>query len=92
MGEAVYAEGVFGLRRAFQHAGAETIIMSLFDVPDESTVSLMKRFYTNWLDGSSKSSALHQASLEMLQERRASNSGIAHPLYWGGFVLVGDPN
>jgi CHAT domain-containing protein len=84
-------EGVFGLRRAFQHAGARSIIMSLFDVPDESTAMLMERFYGGWLDGQSKATALRSAALDVMRGRREA-AGAAHPLYWGGFILVGDPN
>jgi CHAT domain-containing protein len=92
IGEIQYgAEGVYGLRRAFQLAGAHSIIMSLMPVPDQATKDLMKQFYVNWLTGSKKSAALRQASLDMLNERR-QEYGIAHPIFWGGFVLVGDPN
>ena len=90
-GEVVSGEGVFGLRRALEHAGARAAIMSMFAVPDESTAILMERFYENWLSGQSKSAALRNASLSMMRERR-ERFGAAHPLYWGGFVLVGDPN
>jgi CHAT domain-containing protein len=90
IGDVQNGEGVFGLRRAFQHAGAKSVVMSMFAVPDESTSDLMERFYENWLSGQSKSSALRDASLSILNERR--NTGIsAHPLFWGGFILVGDP-
>jgi CHAT domain-containing protein len=91
-GESRDAEGVFGLRRAFQHAGAQSVVMSLFDVPDKTTTELMNRFYANWISGSSMPAALRQASLELLAERRETNDGVAHPLFWGGFIIVGDPN
>lgn len=91
VGEAINAEGIYGLRRAFHQAGAESIIMSLFDVPDEETMILMLRFYSNWLSGSSKTSALREAALSVLEERRKTHRS-AHPLYWGGFILVGNPN
>jgi CHAT domain-containing protein len=90
IGDVQNGEGVFGLRRAFQHAGAKSVIMSMFAVPDESTTDLMERFYENWLSGQSKSSALRNASLGILNERRA-NGQSTHPLFWGGFILVGDP-
>jgi CHAT domain-containing protein len=86
------AEGVFGLRRAFQHAGARSILMSMFDVSDRTTAALMNLFYSNWLSGMSKAAALREASLELLNERRASNGSVAHPLFWSGFILTGDPN
>jgi CHAT domain-containing protein len=89
IGDVQSGEGVFGLRRAFQHAGARSIVMSMFAVPDESTSYLMERFYENWLSGLSKSSALRNASLSILNERR-NRSVSTHPLFWGGFVLIGD--
>jgi CHAT domain-containing protein len=91
VGEDENSEGIFGLRRAFQQAGARTIVMSLLNVPDAPTADLMERFYRSWLSGSSKSAALRKAALGVLQERR-EKYGFAHPLYWGGFILVGDPN
>jgi len=90
IGDVQNGEGVFGLRRAFQHAGAKSVIMSMFSVPDESTSDIMERFYENWLSGESKSSALRDASLSILNERRSKNLS-THPLFWGGFIIVGDP-
>lgn len=91
IGDLQSCEGVFGLRRAFQHAGARSIVMSMFDVPDETTPELMERFYENWLSGQSKAAALRNASLSILRERR-EKYGSAHPLFWGGFILSGDPD
>jgi CHAT domain-containing protein len=90
IGDVRNGEGVFGLRRAFQHAGAKSVVMSMFAVPDESASELMEHFYENWLSGQSKASALHNASLEILNERRQNGNSI-NPLFWGGFILVGDP-
>jgi tetratricopeptide (TPR) repeat protein len=50
-GDVKNGEGVFGLRRAFQEAGAQDVLMSLWSVPDEETAELMKRFYSKWLGG-----------------------------------------
>ena len=91
LGEVLNGEGVFGLRRAFQLAGAQSLIMSMFAVPDESTATIMERFYDNWLSGDSKSVALRNASLSMLAERR-ENGQSTHPLFWGGFIFAGNPN
>jgi CHAT domain-containing protein len=79
VGEVYDGEGVFGLRRAFQHAGARSLVTSMFAVPDESTSMLMQRFYENWLSGDSKSSALRNASLSILRERRENHES-THPL------------
>jgi CHAT domain-containing protein/tetratricopeptide (TPR) repeat protein len=91
MGQVVNGEGVFGLRRAFQHAGAQSLVMSMFAVPDDATIALMERFYDGWLAGSRKAEALRNAALAVLRERREQH-GAAYPLFWGGFVLLGDPN
>jgi len=91
VGEVKNGEGVYGLRRAFQHAGARTILMSLWKVPDKETCELMRGFYQNWLSGQTKQEALRQSTLRVLNACR-SKYGIAHPLLWGGFVMVGDPN
>jgi CHAT domain-containing protein/tetratricopeptide (TPR) repeat protein len=55
-------EGVFGLRRAFIVAGARTLVMSLWKVPDLATAFLMDRFYDNLLTrGLDRDLALSQA-------------------------------
>ena len=91
VGEVKNGEGVYGLRRAFQHAGARAILMSLWKVPDRETGELMDDFYENWLSGQTKKEALRQAALKILHDRRAEGKS-THPLFWGGFVLLGDPN
>ncbi len=91
VGEVKNGEGVYGLGRAFQHAGARTIVMSLWKVPDKETSELMRGFYRNWLSGQTKQEALRQSTLKVLNACR-SKYGAAHPLLWGGFVMVGDPN
>lgn len=84
-------EGMYGLRRAFQLAGARSIVTTMYSIPDRATVSLMTEFYGNWLSGKPKSEALRAAALSILNQRR-DQLGFAHPVFWGGFVLVGDPN
>jgi CHAT domain-containing protein/tetratricopeptide (TPR) repeat protein len=91
VGEVRNGEGVYSLGRAFQHAGARTIMMSLWRVPDKETGELMSGFYQNWLSGQTKQEALRQSTLNLLNACR-SKYGVAHPLLWGGFVMVGDPN
>ena len=64
--------------------------MSMIDIPDMATSKLIEHFYENWLSGQSKPSALRNASLSILNERR-EQSGAVHPLFWGEFIPVGDP-
>jgi len=90
IGEIKNGEGVFGLRRAFQHAGVETILMSLWKIHEKQTSELMESYYSIWLDGNTKRDALRQAILNIIKKRRDQDQ-TAHPFYWGAFVLVGDP-
>jgi CHAT domain-containing protein len=81
-------EGVFGLKRALEEAGAESVLMTMWAVPDRETQELMTRFYKNWLSGMEKAEALRQAQLA---ERRivTQRYGKDDPSYWGAFVLTG---
>lgn len=80
-------EGVFGLRRAFAEAGADSLLISMWQVPDEETTRLMSLFYQNWLAGNDKQSALQMAQHQLRAELKAKNED--HPFYWGAFVLIG---
>jgi CHAT domain-containing protein/Tfp pilus assembly protein PilF len=90
VGEASAGEGVFGLQRAFRHAGAEATLMSLWKIPDKETAKLMEGFYKRWLTGMSKRDALRKAALDVLYKCRGER-GHGHPLLWGGFILTGNP-
>ena len=82
------ADGVFGLQRAFRFAGAQTLVMSLFKVPDASTLKLMEQFYGAWKPGDapgSKLTALRGAQLAMLKDPKTR-----HPRNWSAFVLMGN--
>ena len=63
LGEIHIGEGVFGLRRAFVLAGAKTLVMSLWKVPDEPTRELMEDFYRRLLAGGGRAEALRKAQL-----------------------------
>ncbi len=83
-------EGMIGLRRSFRQAGARTVISSLWQVRDDSTLELMERFYENlWLEKMGKLEALRAAQLWML-ERNREEDGVGLPSTWGAFVLDGD--
>jgi CHAT domain-containing protein len=76
---------MLGLTRAFQYAGARTVLASLWGVSDESTATLMQRFYAALKTGRNKDEALRSAQLAMLHRPASS-----HPYYWGAFQLIGD--
>ncbi len=88
LGEVASGEGVFGLRRALQVAGAESVLLSMWSVPDKETQELMTLFYQKWLSGKDKNQALREAQLEM-RSRVKSRYGKDLPQYWAAFVLVG---
>ncbi len=90
MGEVVNGEGVYGLRRSFHYAGAEAVIMSLWKIPDVETSQIMMEFYERWLSGDSKKEALRHSALAVLRKYR-ERYGFSHPIFWGGFILAGDP-
>ncbi|KAA3614255.1 MAG: CHAT domain-containing protein [Planctomycetota bacterium] len=84
-------EGLMSLRRAFEVAGAKTVISSLWKVDDRATATLMKWFYENyWVKGLDKYQALREAKLRMLRQNRADFEGDPRPSTWGAFVLSGD--
>ncbi len=84
LGQVHVGEGVFGLRRAFVLAGAKTLVMSLWKVPDEPTRELMEAFYGRLLAGEGRAEALRQAQL-------ALKARYPDPFYWGAFICQGDP-
>jgi CHAT domain-containing protein len=88
MGHIRSGEGVFGLQRAMQEAGANAVLMSMWSVPDKETQELITMFYAKWLSGRSKHEALHEAQLELRKETIAK-WGDDRPHYWAAFVLVG---
>jgi CHAT domain-containing protein/Tfp pilus assembly protein PilF len=85
MGGEMSGEGILGLTRAFQYAGAKSVLASLWEVNDASTAELMRRFYGHLRQGRSKDRALRAAQVEMIRR-----PGSAHPNRWAAFQLVGD--
>ena len=80
-------EGIMSLARGFLYAGCPSIIMSLWEVEDESGTQIMTSFYKNLKKGKTKDESLRLAKLEYLE---SVNSRRAHPHYWLGFVSIGD--
>jgi CHAT domain-containing protein/Tfp pilus assembly protein PilF len=91
LGQTQAEEGVFGLRRAIQVAGAQSVMMAMWEVPDIETQKLMKLFYQKWLSGEEKHEALREAQIE-LRHQIQQDTGQDFPQLWGAFVLVGAPN
>jgi CHAT domain-containing protein/Tfp pilus assembly protein PilF len=87
LGKEMGGEGLVGLTRAFQYAGARSVLASLWSVADESTAELMKRFYGYLKSGKNKDEALRQAQLDLIKDPSARYS---HPFHWAAFELIGD--
>ena len=86
LGRAVHGEGLLGLSRAFFFAGAERVVSTLWQVPDQATAELMGHFYKALLqDGTSAAEALQYAQTEIRK-----NAQWRSPFYWAPFVIQGD--
>jgi CHAT domain-containing protein/tetratricopeptide (TPR) repeat protein len=88
LGRVLSGEGVLGLRRAFQTAGARTLIMSLWPADDQATRQWMKDLYRGRQAGLSTAEAVRGAQIEALRRRRDSGKS-THPFFWGTFVASG---
>jgi CHAT domain-containing protein len=87
-GRSVVAGGdeLIGLSRGFLHAGASTLVQSLWRVEDRSTARLMAGFYAALKHGASTAAALRRAQRDLLED----GIGDGHPYYWAPFQLIGD--
>lgn len=86
LGKEVKGEGLVGLTHAFFYAGTPSLVVSLWKVQDRSTADLMVNLYREIGRTQTKSEALRQAKLRLIQQGR-----YADPYYWAPFVLTGDP-
>jgi len=84
VGKVTNGDGVYGLRRALVIAGAESLVMSLWQVDDLATKELMDGYYTRLRAGRPRSSALREVQLELLGRRE-----YAHPFFWASFLPAG---
>lgn len=75
-------EGVYGLQRAFKIAGAQYLIMSLWQIPDRETMEFMTTFYLKWLRDKQSIPEAFRLTQKVMRERYPD------PFVWAGFVLV----
>jgi CHAT domain-containing protein/tetratricopeptide (TPR) repeat protein len=81
LGQVAGGEGLLGLQRAFQEAGARSVLASLWQVDDESTRQLMERFYENlWQKRLGKLEALREAQLALLRQGSKRGEGTKRPV------------
>jgi CHAT domain-containing protein len=82
-------EGMMSLARGFIYAGCPSIIMTLWQVTDQSSSELMTSFYKYLKKGKSKQESMRLAKLDYLD---SADDLTSNPYFWSGFVVVGDGN
>jgi CHAT domain-containing protein len=88
LGKDVKGEGIEGLTRGFMYAGARRVVVSLWNVNDKATASLMQRLYVGMLKSNkTPAAALRAAQIELLRTRQWQS-----PYYWAAFVMQGEWN
>jgi CHAT domain-containing protein/tetratricopeptide (TPR) repeat protein len=87
-GQVNRGEGIMSLSRAFKYAGSPSLVMSLWQIPDQPTSAIMNRFYENLMEGQRKDVALRNAKLDFLNANRGNLR--SHPFYWAGLIPIGD--
>jgi len=85
VGSITNGEGVRDMSRAFTIAGSKSALVSLWQVPDEQSATLMTSFYKELKNGMSRSRALSKAKRTIINQQNYS----AHPYYWAAWTLVG---
>jgi CHAT domain-containing protein/tetratricopeptide (TPR) repeat protein len=80
-------EGIMSLARGFVFAGVPSVVMTLWEVQDESGLQVMKAFYGYLSAGLSKDKAMQLAKLDMLE---SANMIKSHPNIWSAYIVTGD--
>ncbi|WP_158089671.1 tetratricopeptide repeat protein [Magnetofaba australis] len=84
LGEVHEGEGVYGLRRAFQEAGVNMVMASLWEVSDDGTQAMMNAMYERLMEGKSAHDALREAQLALIRDPR-----FGYPYIWSAFMSIG---
>ena len=98
LGKEMGGEGLIGLTRAFQYAGARSVMASLWKISDRTTAELMVRFYKHLKEGKPKDEALRAAQMELIrgpiqvknEKGEIEEIDASAPYYWAAFQIYGD--
>ena len=82
MNVVIGGDELIGLVRGLLYAGAQTLMVSLWEVHDQSTAEFMRDFYSTYAESANKANALRAALVNLRKKR-------PHPYYWAAFALVG---
>jgi CHAT domain-containing protein len=80
-------EGILSLERAFQYAGSQALLSTLWTVDDAASAELTQNFLKNLKAGKTKDVALQEAKLSFLN---LASPNKTHPFYWSSFKLTGN--
>jgi len=84
LGQRISGEGTMGMGRAFQYAGAKSVLMSLWSVSEKTSTDLLESIFKHMKEGKSKLESLKLARDEIRKQ------GFDHPFFWAPFILVGE--
>ncbi len=83
VGQVMQGEGVLNFARAFQQAGARSVMVALWNIPVDESMKFYATFYKSLKEGKSKIQALQAA-------RQAVRAKEPHPYFWSGLILHGE--
>lgn len=86
VGDVLIGEGVASLACSFTYAGAKSVLISLWSIPDFSTAEIIHDFFNN-LKGTNKSIALRNAKIKYLEK---ADEHLSNPKFWAGLNISGD--
>jgi len=87
VGQTAIGEGIADLRQCFQLAGANTVLATLWQIPDKQSAELMNRYFKHLVLGKNKADALRQAQLDQIAVLKVE--GKDHPFFWAAYTLTG---
>ena len=83
VGQVTQGEGVLNFARAFQQAGARSVMVTLWNIPVDESLQFYTTFYKALREGKTKLQALQAA-------RQAVRAKEPHPYFWSGLILHGE--